>query len=456
MDIFKLLPKTNCRECGYMTCLAFAMAMAAGKVDLSACPYVSEEARKKLAELDQPPISSVLIGAGDKASRLGGEKGAFRHEHKFESPTGLAMLVSDTLDDVEVDSRLRRFQELQYERIGLVLRGRLMAVKCESRDPRRYAGLVERVKNQTDANIVLIGGDPDMLAAGVEVCGDRRPLLHAATSENVEEVARLAKQHQCPVAARAPVLGQLAELTGKLEKLGVHDIVLDAGPTSLRQAFEQQIILRDAAVYRKDRPLGFPTMVLGSDLTDDPVEESLFASVLVAKYAGLIVLSDFQPETFFPLLLQRMGIFTDPQKELTAPEGVYEIGEPDQDSPVLLTSNWSLSFLKLSSAIEQAGVPAFMCAVCLDEEVDIMCWCDYCLCSSQRGDFKTKILARFFEKHGLKDRVKHNELIIPGKNAEFQSQVEGVLPGWEIVVGPAHERMVPAFLRNRSREAGKK
>jgi len=449
MDVFKLLPKTNCRECGYVTCLAFAMDMAAGKIELSACPYASEEARKKLAELEQPPVRLVVIGAGDKASRLGGEKGAFRHEHKFESPTGLAMLVADTLDDVEVDSRLSRFHGLQYERIGLVLRAGLIALKCESRDPRRYAGVVERVKNHSDANIILIGEDPDVLSAGLEVCGDRKPLVHAATPENAEEVAGLAKQHQCPVAARAPELGQLAELTGRLEKLGIHDIVLDAAPTSMRQAFEQQTTIRDAAVSEKVRPLGFPTMVFGSDLTDDPIEESLFASVLLAKYAGLIVLSDFQPETLFPLLLQRMGIFTDPQKELMAPEGVYEIGEPDQDSPVLLTSTWSLSFLKLSSAIEQAGVPALMCAVCLDEEVDIMCWCDYCLCSSQRGDFKTGSLAGFFEKHGLKDRVKHNKLIIPGNNAEFQSQVEGALPGWEIVVGPGHENMIPAFLRNR-------
>jgi len=447
MDIFKLLPKTNCRECGYMTCLAFAMGMAEGKTDLSACPYASDEAKKVLTKLEQPPVRLVKIGVGERESTIGGEKVAFRHEKKFENPTGFAMLLVDTMDDAEIDSRLQRFQEFQYKWVGILLRAELIAIKSESGDPRRYAELVAKVKKDSDANIILVSEDPDILAAGLEIFGDRKPLLHAATADNVERVASLAKQYKCPVAARAPRLEQLAALTGKLEQLDVHDIVLGTAPASVGQAFEQQVSIRDAAIYNQSQSLGFPTIVFTGDLTGDPSMEVMLASVLVAKYAGIVVLSDLRGEALFPLLLHRMGMFGDPQKEMTAPEGVYEIGEPDENSPVLLTSNWALSFLKITSAIEEAGVPAFVCATCLSEGVDIMCWCDYCLCSSQRGDFKREGIAEFFKKHEVEHRVKHKKLIMPGKSAEFQSEVEQVLPGLEIIVGPTRENMLVSFLR---------
>ncbi len=446
LEIFKLLPKTNCRECGLPTCLAFAMNLAAGKIELSACPYVSEEAKAKLAEEEVSPIKLVTIGVGDKALKLGGETVMFRHERRFENPPGFAVLISDTMDDAETDARLKRFQKLQYERIGLLLRPELIAIRGDSGDAQKYADLVNTVKQNSDADIILMSSDPDVLSAGLKVCADRKPLIYAATQDNIDRVADLAKENSCPVTAKASGLDELIELTTQLTAAGVNDIILDPGSRTLRRAFEDQIFIRRAAILKQFRPLGFPTIVLPCEMTDDPMMEAMMASVFVAKYAGIIVLSDFQGETLFPLLLQRQGIYSDPQQPLMAPEGIYEIGEPDENAPVLFTSSWALTYLDLSSAIEATGIPVFLCVERIEEETDVMCWCHYCLRSSHRGNLNCENTSRFVEKCGIEDRVKHRKLVISGRSAQFKAALEKALPKWEIIVGPAEAALIAGFL----------
>ena len=445
IEIFKLLPKTNCGECGLPTCLAFAMNLSAGKIELSACPYVSEEAKVKLAEAEEPPIRLVTIGVGDKAIKLGGETVMFRHEKRFENPPGFAILIIDTMDDAETDARLRRFRELQYERIGILLRAELIAIRGDSGDAQKYADLVKKVKENSDADIILMSGNPDILSAGLKVCADRKPLIYAATPKNVEQVAGLAIQYSCPVAAKASGLDGLAELTTKLIAAGVKDIMLDSGSRTLRRAFEDQIFIRRAAILKQFRPLGFPTVVLPCEMTGDPMLEALMASVFVLKYGGIIILSDLQGETLFPLLLERMGIYSDPQQPLMTPEGIYEIGEPDENSPVLLTSSWALTYLNLSSEIEAAGIPAFLCVECI-EETDVMCWCHYCLRSTHRGELNCEDTSRFIKKSKIEERVRHRKLVIPGRTAQFKAELEQALPEWDIIVGPAESALIAGFL----------
>jgi len=273
IEIFKLLPRTNCGECGVPTCLAFAMSLAAGKAELSACPYISEEAKTKLAEASAPPIRPVTIGVGDRALKVGGETVMFRHEKRFENPPGFALLISDAMDESEVNARLKKLKELQFERIGLILHPDLIAIKEESGDAGKFEALVNKVKQNSDYGIILISSNPEVLAAGLKACAERKPLIYAATKDNLEAVADLAQQNSCPVAVKAPGLEELAQLTTKLTEAGIKDIVLDSGSRTMRRAFEDQIFIRSTALVKKFRPLGFPTIVFPGEMTDDAMKE---------------------------------------------------------------------------------------------------------------------------------------------------------------------------------------
>ena len=438
IQIFKLLPKTNCKECGDPTCLAFAMKLAAGKVELSLCPYVSEEAKAELEVASAPPIRPVTIGVGDRALKVGGETVMFRHEKRFDNAPGFAILVNDTMDEAEVNARLERFQ-LEYERVGLILRPELVAIKCESGDAGKFAGLVEKVKQGSDCSIILMSDNPDILAEGLKACADRKPLLYAATEENAERVAGLAKESSCPIAVKAADLEKLVELTTKLTEAGVNDMVLDSGARTLRQAFEDQVIIRSAPLTKQFRPLGFPTIVFPCEMTDDPMKEAVIASVFVAKYAGIIVLSDFQGESLFPLLVERMNIYTDPQRPLATTEGIYEINNPDENSPVLITSNFSLTYFIVSGEMENSKIPSYLLVKDTEGLSVMTAWA--------AGKFVADAIGPFVKKCGIEDKVKHRKLIIPGYAASESGGLEEELPDWEILVGPREGSLIPAYLK---------
>ncbi|MFC1966083.1 acetyl-CoA decarbonylase/synthase complex subunit gamma [Chloroflexota bacterium] len=439
IEIFKLLPKTNCGDCGVPTCLAFAMNLAAGKAELVACPYVSEEAKSKLQEASAPPIRPVTIGVGERALKVGGETVMFRHEKRFENPPGLAILIKDTMEDSEVNARLERFKQLQYERVGLVLRPELIAVKNESGDASKFVALVSKVKQNSDGGIILMSDSPDALSAGVEACADRKPLIYAATKDNLDSVANLAKENSCPVAAKASSVEELADLTAKLGEAGVQDIIIDSGSRTVRQAFEDQVVIRSAALTKKFRPLGFPTIVFPCEMSDDPMKEAVIASMFVAKYAGIIVLSDIQGESLFPLLVERLNIYTDPQRPLATTQGIYEIGGPDENSPVLITTNFSLTYFIVSGEIEASKVPTYL-LVMDTEGLSVMT-------SWAAGKFVADAIAPFVKKSGITDKVKHRKLIIPGYAAAESGGLEEELSDWEILIGPREAALITPYIK---------
>ena len=439
IQIFKLLPKTNCGECGVPTCLAFAMNLAAGKAELAACPHVSEEAKVQLEEASAPPIRPITIGSGNRALKIGGETVMFRHEKRFENPPGLAILISDTMDDSEVNARLERFSQLQYERVGLILRPDLVAVKDEAGDAGKFEALVNKVKQGSDGGIILMSTNPDILSAGLKACADRKPLLYAATKDNVEPVANLAKENSCPLAVKGSDLDEVAELTTKLTEAGVNDILIDSGSRTLRRAYEDHIWIRSAALNQKSRPLGFPTIVFPCEMTDDPMKEAVIASIFVAKYGGIIVLSDFQGESLFPLLVERLNIYTDPQRPLATTQGIYEIGGPDENSPVLITTNFSLTYFLVSGYIETSKVPCYLLVMNTDGLSVMTAWA--------AGKFVADAIAPFVKKSGIADKVKHQKLVIPGHAASESGGLEEELAGWEILVGPREGAQIPAYLK---------
>jgi acetyl-CoA decarbonylase/synthase complex subunit gamma len=439
IEIFKLLPKTNCGECGVPTCLAFAMNLAAGKAELSACPYVSDEAKEKLSEASAPPIVAVTIGTGDRALKIGGETVMFRHEKRFENPSGLAILISDKMDDAEVDARLERFKTMEYERVGLTLYPNLIAAKAESGDAAKFEALVNKVKEKSGGGIILMSDNPDILAAGVKACADRKPLLYAATKDNLDKVATLAKENDCPVAARASGLEELAELTEKLTAAGIKNIVIDPGSRAVRQALDDQIIIRSAALTKQFRPLGFPTIVFPGEMTDNPMKEAVIASIFIAKYAGIVVLSDFQGESLFPLLVERLNIYTDPQRPLATTEGIYEINNPKEDSPVMITTNFSLTYFLVSGYIESSKIPGWLLVKDTEGLSVMTAWA--------AGKFSADIIAPFVKKCGIEDKIKHHKLVIPGYSAAESGGLEEELAGWEILVGPREGAHIPGYLK---------
>jgi acetyl-CoA decarbonylase/synthase complex subunit gamma len=439
IEVFKLLPKTNCGDCGVPTCLAFAMNLVAGKAELAACPHVSEEAKEKLSEMAAPPMRLVKVGAEGNTVTIGGETVMFRHEKRFENPARLAILISDAMPAEEVAARMEKLAGLTYERVGRILQAEFAALRCESGDAATFKALVEKVVAQSQCALILCAADPAILDAAASACADRRPLLHAATLDNVAEIAAVGKKHNCPVVARGNGLSETAAVSEKLEQAGIKDIVIDSGARTLRQAFEDQVCIRSAALVGKFKPLGYPTMVIPGEITDDLSREALIACAFMAKYAGIIVMSDFQGHWLFPLLVGRLNIFTDPQRPLATSEGIYPIGDPDASSPVLVTSNFSLTYFIVSGEIANSRVPAWLLVKDTEGLSVLTAWAG--------GKFSGDIIGPFVKKSGIVEKINHRKLIIPGYLAPESGALEDELEGWQILVGPKEASNLPAYLK---------
>ena len=440
IQIFKPLPKTNCKECGVPTCLAFAMNLAAGKAELASCPYVSEEAKALLSEAAAPPIRPLAIGSGENVVKVGAETVLFRHEKTFVNKPGIAILISDTLSDAEVNGRLKRFKELRYERVGLTLRPEMVAVKNESGDPGKFEALVKKVKSETDAALILMSHKVDALTAGVKACADRVPLIYAATDGNSDALANLAKENKCPLAVKAETFDALTALSDKLTAAGLKDLVLDSGSRTLRKAFEDQIYIRRAALNQKNRSLGFPTIAFPCEMTKDPLKEALIAATFISKYAGIIVLSDFQGESIFPLLVERLNIYTDPQRPMMMQQGIYPIGNPTEDSPVLITTNFSLTYFIVSGEVESSRVASWLLVMDTEGLSVLTAWA--------AGKFVGDAIGAFVKKSGIAEKVKHRRVVIPGAVAAVSGDLEEELgKGWEVKIGPREAAHIGAFLK---------
>jgi acetyl-CoA decarbonylase/synthase, CODH/ACS complex subunit gamma len=442
IQIFKLLPKTNCAECGVPTCLAFAMNLAAGKAELDSCPYVSEEARAQLAEASAPPIRPVAIGAGARAFKIGGETVMFRHEKTFYNPTALAAVIGSDMDPAALDKKLKEWNALQYERVGLNLRPELVALK-DAGDAAAFAAAAKKIAAESEFNLVLMTESVDAMKATVEACAFKKPLLYAATAANAEEMGSLAKEKGLPLAVKADTMDDLMALTNKLTGMGLKDLVLDSGAREMKQLFQDQVAIRRAALKAANKSLGFPTIAFPCEMAGNLDMETLIAAMLIAKYGGIVVLSDFKGENLFPLLLERLNIYTDPQRPMTVTEGIYEIGAPNENSPVLVTTNFSLTYFIVSGEIEGSRVPSWL--LILDTEgLSVMtAWA--------AGKFSGDVVGMFVKKCGIADKVKHRKIIIPGYAASISGEMEEELPDWEVLIGPRDASLIPKYLKDMAK-----
>jgi acetyl-CoA decarbonylase/synthase complex subunit gamma len=417
------------------------MNLASGKAELDACPYVSDEAREQLAEASAPPIRPVVVGKGVRKATTGGETVQYRHEKTFYSPTLLAACVSSDISSNDLAAKLTIWNALQFERVGLNLRPELVAVKDANGDAGAFAAVAKQVAETSEFNVILMTENADVMKAGVEAAGFKRPLMYAATEANVDAMGELAKANNLPLAVKADSAEALVPLSDKLTGMGLKDLVLDPGSREPKQANADMIAIRRAALKNGNRSVGFPTITFPCEMASNLDAETMLAAMFIAKYGGIVVMSDFAGESIFPLLLERLNIFTDPQRPMTVTEGIYEIGTPDENSPVLVTTNFALTYFIVSGEVEGSRVPTWL-LIKDSEGLSVMtAWA--------AGKFAGDDVGMFVKKCGIMDKVKHQDLVIPGYAAAIAGDVEEELPGWNIIVGPREAAHIPGFLKEK-------
>lgn len=453
-DVYKLLPRTNCKECGEQNCMAFAAKLVNREVSLEQCKPLltkeNEKAYQQLRKMLKPPIKEVAVGVGDRAVKLGGKLVMYRHEFAYMNPTAIAIDVTDEMSDDELLTRIRRTEGFNFEYIGRVLRLDMVAVRCTSNDAGKFRAAVKKVVENTKLPLILCSLNANVLEAGLMAASKTKPLLYAATKDNWKEMAELALMYQCPLAVFAPNnLKLLRSLAQTLVEYGVEDLVLDPGTfvgDGLADTLNNFTMIRRAGCKRGDTLLGFPLlgvpMVAWMDhgeVADELMKwkEAYTAAMLVVRYADAVVMHDVDGWALLPVAVLRQNIYTDPRKPVAVEAGLRVFGSPDADSPVMFTTNFALTYYTVASDIENARVNAYLLVVdtggiAVDSAV-----------AGRR--LTAEKVASAIKASGLEDKVRHRKLIIPGKAVRLSGEIEE-LSGWQVLVGPRDSSDIPKFL----------
>lgn len=435
LDIFKLLPKKNCKECGQPTCLAFAMALAASKTALDKCPYASEAAKETMGGASAPPIKLVKIGKGEKVRELGDEVVLFRHDKAFYHPTSYAVEISDKLTGVELDAKIEKVNGLAFERVGQKVSIDLIAVRNDSGNADTYAAAVKTIAAKSNYALVLISEDTAAMAKALEAAGDTNPLIYAANETNYEKMVELAKKYNSPLAVKGNGLEATAALVEKIAA-SYKELVIDLGTRQLSQALAEITQTRRLSTKKKFRPFGYPVMAFTASAC--PRDEVVEASTYVAKYASLVVLKADEKSQLLPLMAWRMNLYTDPQKPSQVEPKVYSIGNVTKDSPVYVTTNFSLTYYTVEGEISGSKIPSYIIACPTDGTSVLTAWA--------AGKFNGEKIAEFLKTCGIEDMVNHKNIVIPGYVAVIKGTLEEK-SGWNVTVGPSEASGLPAFAK---------
>jgi len=437
LEVYKLLPQTNCKECGFPTCLAFAMKLAAKQAELKGCPYVSEESKAKLEAASAPPIRLIQVAGDEQKLEVGNETVLFRHEKTFYHRPGIFLHLRDTEAVEALKGKVAEAEAFQVDYVGIRLGLDGFLIEAASGQEVAFAAAIASVRSASKKPLILMAATPALARAGLQACAGTRPLLHAATAENAAAMAEAAKEAKVPLVARAETPDALAELTAVLTAAGVEDIVLDPGISGYRQSLHTLTHLRRLALRKNFRPLGFPVITFPG--LGENVDEPILAAEHIAKYAGFIVLESFDPAALYPLLVLRQNIYTDPQKPIQVQPGVYEINSPDGNAPVLVTTNFSITYFAVANEVEGAGWPAWLVVADAEGMSVLTAWA--------AGKFDAERIAKSIRGFGVAEKVGHQRLIIPGQVAVLSGELEEELPGWQIMVGPREAVDIGAFLK---------
>ncbi|HML05965.1 MAG TPA: acetyl-CoA decarbonylase/synthase complex subunit gamma [Methanobacterium sp.] len=451
MDVYRLLPKTNCAKCGEASCMAFATKLSEKETDIELCTQLAADEFDKLADLLAPAVKEIIVGKGEKAMILGGDEVLYRYELTYYNQTPLVIDITDDMDETAFNERVKKIEDTQFERTGELLTLDAIALRNKSGDAAKFKEAAEKLKNSKLA-LVLCSFDTDAMKAALEVVGDERPLIYGVTENNIEEMAALALEYDCPITLFVPNdLEKMKELSRILRSKGIKDIVLDPGTyvsAGIGDTLDDFIMIRRLAVEERDEDFRFPIMGVpaltwmdsGEDEVNTAIKEATIAATLINKYADIMIIHGTEIWELIPVLTLRQSIFTDPRKPQAVDAGVYEFGEVNEDSPVALTTNFALTYYTVEGDLKSGKANGYL--LVLDTEgraVDV---------AVAGGQFNGKAVADLIKESGIEDKVKTRKMVIPGLGAPTSGEIEDDT-GWEVVVGPRDSSALSDFLRDK-------
>lgn len=432
LQIYKLLPQTNCKECGFPTCLAFAMKLAAKQADLAACPYVSESSREQLDAASQPPIKLIAFSSNGHKVEVGNEIVLFRHEKTFYHPTALFVKMRDDVSPDEISALAKRVGEYQVEYVGIKLHLDGIALENTSGDETKFLAALEAIRAATHLPLILISNHAQMLERALEKMQGAVPLLDGADETNLDAFAAVAKKFNAPLVLRAKDLNALAALAEKAKSAGVNDIVLDPMARGYADSLQVFTQLRRLAIKKNFRALGYPLIAF-------PGEDYTLAAQQIAKYAGIVVLDKFTEASAYALLVLRQNLYTDPQKPIQVQPGLYPINNPNAESPVLVTTNFSITYFSVANEVEGSGLPAWLLIADADGMSVLTAWA--------AGKFDADRIAKAVKTTNVEEQSPRKRIVLPGQVAVLLGEVEESLQGWQVEVGPREAVDLPAYLK---------
>ncbi len=439
IQIFKMTPKKNCKECGSPTCMAFSMKVAQGAADISACPHMSEEALATLADATAPPMKTIKIGAGDAEYTLGGETVLYRHEKTFVSRPRYAVALCSCMDDATIDAKLEGLKKVDYERIGERMYVELIYVNYSAEDGQdKYLDIVKKAA-ATGRTLVLECTDEAVAKAALDICKDGKPVLNGATAANAEAMNAVATEAGVVLGVSGADMNEIYDTVAKLEGLGNKNLVVDVTGADVKTTFANAVQLRRAAIKDGDRTCGYPSIVKVAKLAkDDKYMQEALAALFTMKYGSIIVLQDMDYDQALPLYGLRQNVFTDPQKPMTVEPGIYPINGGDEASLCLTTVDFALTYFVVSGELERSGVP---CNLLISDAGGMSV-----LTAWAAGKLSSGTIAKFFQEE-VEGKLKCRKMIIPGKVAVLKGDLEAKLPDWEIIVAPNEATQLVKFLK---------
>ena len=433
LDIFKLTPKKNCKECGNPTCMAFAMKVAQGAVSIEACPYMSADAIATLSEATAPPMKTLKVGTGAAEHSIGGETVLHRHEKTFVSESLFAVSVCAGC----IDSKLPEIEKVDYERIGE--RMYVEALNLEFTDKDSYLQLVEKASGKGRL-LILDVKDAEAAEAALEKCAADKPILNGATPDNYAQFTEIAKKYGVVLGIGAPDIDALHDTVAAVEGLGYKDLVLDVTAATLKDTFANAVQVRRAALKDGNRTFGYPSIVNVKKLAEgDLHRQTALASLFVLKYGSIIVMEDMTYSQALPLYGLRQNIFTDPQKPMKVAPGIYPLNGADENSVCATTVDFALTYFVVSGELERSGVPVNLLISDAGGYSVLTAWA--------AGKFSAGSITKFIKENGIEDKIKNRTLIIPGKAAVLKGELQERLPEWNILVAPNEATNLVKFMK---------
>ena len=437
LDIFKLSPKKNCKECGSPTCMAFCMKVAQGAVALDKCPYFSEEAKAKLSEATAPPMKTITVGNDIK---LGGETVLFRHEKTLVNRNRFAVPVCTCMDEAAADQKLADIQKVDYERIGEREYIEFVMVRCEKDSAGKWEDLVKKAA-ATGRTLILNCTCPESAKKALDICKDGKPIRNGATPENYVEMSAIATEAGVTLGVHADSLSELHDLIAKLEAAGNKNLIIDVTGKTVKETFANTVLVRRTALKDGDRTFGYPSIVdLAKLAAGDEHLETALAAVFTLKYGSIIVMERIGYAEALPLYGLRQNVFTDPQKPMKVAPGIYPMNGATPDDPCMLTVDFALTYFLVSGEIERSNVPVNLLITDASGMSVLTAWA--------AGKFSSSSIKKFFDEFELDKKINNRTLVIPGKVAVMKGEIQDKLPDWNVVVGTREAVEIVKFLKD--------